>query len=455
MVRKIISILEIDKAIILTSSSTIVRALSGFILSLLIAFYFTDEEQGLYFTFISITSIQLFFELGLGSIIIQFVAHEMPNCLLDNSNRLIGNRESVSRISSILRFCIRWYLIASILLLFVLLLIGTLFFTKTIESSHDIIWKPQWFALSIVVSLNLFFSFLNPFLQGMGKVKEMAGLLLTSQILSFFAVMLSMLIGLKLEIPAISLFTSLITLIFLLKKKGYFLIFRELLKVPITKTVNYKDEIFPLQAKTGISWASGYLLNYSFTPIIFSTMGAAAAGKFGLTLTVIKTISTFTLSWVSTKIPLWSGFINSKRIDELNKSFLSTIKNSTIVSIVISIAFITLIYTLGKILPNFTERFLPLKLIAIWSICIPITNVLDGMATKIRCYKQEPYSTQAVILGLTITSSAYLTTKFFNDLSYFIITYTIIICLINLPWSTVIYLNKTKEYNAALQGKIR
>lgn len=447
MVKKFISSLEIDKAIILTSSSTIARTLGGFILSILIAVHFTEKEQGVYFTFISITSIQLFFELGLGSIIIQFVAHEMPKCKITSLNIIEGDDDNISRMASLLIFCLRWYLTSSILLAIILIVFGSLYFTNSIDSTINIIWKPQWIGLALVVSTNLFFSFIIPFFQGMGKIEEMAEILLKSQIVSLISVLISINIGLKLEIPAISLLTSLITLIILVGRKGYYSIFKQLIDIPIKQKISYRKEIFPLQAKTSISWASGYLLNYSFTPIIFSTMGAIPAGKFGLTLSVIKAISAFTLSWVNTKIPIWSGLINKKRFDELNSRFRSTIKSSTIVSILITLAFILFISTLERIFPSFTDRFLPLRLIIIWSICIPLTNILDGMATKIRCYKQEPYSLQALALGIIITSSAYIATKFFNNLSYFIIAYTAILYFINLPWSVWIFIKKSKKYD--------
>ena len=453
MFRKIIATLHIDKAILLTSSSTIIRAFSGFILSILIAYSFTEEEQGLYFTFISITAIQLLFELGLGAVITQFVSHEMPYCRLSTCNILEGNKKNLSRIASILRFCIRWYSISSILLFILLLSLGLLFFQNNIEPTSTVIWKPQWICLSMAVSINLFFSFCIPFFQGIGLVEQMASTMLFSQTSSFIFVMISIIIGLKLEIPTITLLSSLFTLIIILKTKGYFFIFKQLLKIQLTQTINYKKEIFPLQAKTSISWASGYLLNYSFTPIIFATMGSISAGKFGLTLSIIKSISAFTLSWVSTKIPLWSGYIETRKINKLNSSFLFTIKSSTIVSMFITISFILFIYVLETFSFILTDRLLPLRLILIWSICIPITNLLDGMATKIRCYKKEPYSIQAFVLGVIISFSTYVIAKFFNNLSYIVTSYTLIVCFINLPWSVRIYLNKSKEYNLALFQK--
>ena len=68
--------LGIDKAIIFTSSSSILNAFGSVFSVFLVVKFMTNLEQGYYYTFGSIVAIQIFFELGLNTIITQYAAHE-------------------------------------------------------------------------------------------------------------------------------------------------------------------------------------------------------------------------------------------------------------------------------------------------------------------------------------------------------------------------------------------
>ena len=81
MLRKIASKIGMDKAILFTVMARIFQGVGGIISVLLVATCLTGVEQGFYYTFGSILAIQIFFELGLGTIITQFVAHEKHICM--------------------------------------------------------------------------------------------------------------------------------------------------------------------------------------------------------------------------------------------------------------------------------------------------------------------------------------------------------------------------------------
>jgi len=76
--------LGIDGAILYTTSARIIQAGGGIVTAFLLARFLSKEEQGFYFTFASVLAIQIFFELGLGGILTQFVAHEMAHIRIKN-----------------------------------------------------------------------------------------------------------------------------------------------------------------------------------------------------------------------------------------------------------------------------------------------------------------------------------------------------------------------------------
>ena len=64
LINRLLNTLGIDGAILYTSSARIIQAGGGIVTLLLIAKFLTSEEQGYYYTFGSILSMQIFFELG-------------------------------------------------------------------------------------------------------------------------------------------------------------------------------------------------------------------------------------------------------------------------------------------------------------------------------------------------------------------------------------------------------
>jgi O-antigen/teichoic acid export membrane protein len=114
--RNLLGKIGIDGPIFFTLVTRVFQGLGGFITIFLIAHFMSKEEQGYYYTFASVLAIQIFFELGFGGIIVQFVAHEMSNLTVSSTNFFAGNRKSLSRLSSLLKFCIKWYAVFAALL---------------------------------------------------------------------------------------------------------------------------------------------------------------------------------------------------------------------------------------------------------------------------------------------------------------------------------------------------
>ena len=116
-IRKLISNIGINGAIVYTALGRIIQGLGGLFSIVLVAMFLTKPEQGFYYTFTSFLAIQIFFELGLSNIIVQFTAHETAHSEIDYEENIIrGSSENLSRLSSLLRFSIKWFLIMSILL---------------------------------------------------------------------------------------------------------------------------------------------------------------------------------------------------------------------------------------------------------------------------------------------------------------------------------------------------
>lgn len=444
LINRLLNTLGIDGAILYTILARVIQASGGVITVFLIANFLSKEEQGFYYTFASVLAIQIFFELGLGGILTQFVAHEIAHIQMkDNTFR--GEQKHISRLVSILHFSMKWYAVFALLLLFTLTLGGGYFFYINTTNIEHIEWKTPWLIVSIFASANLLLSPMMAILQGMHKVKEMARLALIQQVITISISWLSLLLGAGLYVVAINVVVSFIVLISLYTKTGYFKLLYTLWRLPIFEKISYWQEIFPLQWKIALSWASGYFIFQAFNPIVFAFYGPVVAGQVGMTLTILNAILSLVVSWTSTKIPLWSSLIAKKEYGELNNSVSNTVIKSSLVALLIIFGALVFISGLKYFDLSLKDRFLPLSLCTIFFLSIPVNNIINIWATTLRCFKKEPFLFQSLFIGICCIIEIYISAKRF-DIRTLIIGYFLIVTIISLPMAYYIFKKKKKEY---------
>ena len=400
--KKIAQNLGIDKAIFFTSLARMIQAAGGIVSILFVARYLTSEEQGFYYTFGSIVAIQVFFELGLNGIITQYVAHETSH-LQWNGITLVGESKYLSRLSSLLHFCVKWYLWFAGALLVTLLVVGFVFFTK-FGNHDDIVWRIPWLLLAIGTALNLLLTPILAFIEGLGKVKEVARIRLFQQILSLLIVWTGLFVGAKLLVSGFSCLATVCLIGCVLWRN-----FRKLLlgiwHVTLTDKVNYRREIFPYQWKIALSWVSGYFIFQLFNPVLFATEGAAVAGQMGMTLAVLNGIQSLSISWITTKVPLFSNLIARCEYAQLDAIFNRTLKQSVFINgglLMVMLVGVFVIrhfqimiggYNLGK-------RFLPYLPMILMMIPLFVNQFVNAWATYLRCHKQEPFLLYSIVAGI-------------------------------------------------------
>ncbi|HEY9124827.1 MAG TPA: hypothetical protein VIO15_10845, partial [Bacteroidales bacterium] len=199
--------LGVDKAIAFTMAARIIQGVGGILSIVLIATHLNTVQQGFYYTFASLLALQVFFELGLSTLITQYAAHEVAHLRWHN-NELVGEKNYIERLSSLFRFTIKWYSIVSILVFFGLFLGGTIFFKI---NSSNLSWLGPWILLVFATSLNLFLSPILAFCEGIGYIKEVAKIRVVQQILSFAILWTSLILNFGLYSSGLSyLFSALV-----------------------------------------------------------------------------------------------------------------------------------------------------------------------------------------------------------------------------------------------------
>ena len=142
LIKKLSLKLEIDSAVLFGIFSKLWMFVSGPVSTLLIAVYFSAAVQGYYFTFATLLALQVFVELGLGTVTQQFASHEWSNLSLNDDGVIIGDSKSIEKLSNITRISVKWFLNASIILFIGLSFGGYFFFGSTEDYIVSINLKP-------------------------------------------------------------------------------------------------------------------------------------------------------------------------------------------------------------------------------------------------------------------------------------------------------------------------
>lgn len=438
----------INEAVFYTVLGRVLQGIGGLITVVLVSHFLSKNEQGYYYTFSSILAIQIFFELGLSGIVLQFAAHEMAHLKYhSDSMSFIGNQKNLSRLSSLFKFTLKWFSFMSLILIFILFVFGFFFFSYFGDDHDHINWKSPWLIVSFATSLSLIVNAILSFFEGVGKIKDVAKLRLFQILTQLIILLVGFALGWKLLAFPIANLIAILTVFLCVICSTKLQFLKSLWVIPNSYKINYKKEIFPLQWKISLSWISGYFIYQIFNPLIFIFEGSVSAGRMGMTLAVINGILLVSLSWVNTRIPVFSNLIAKNEYNQLDQLFNRTVLQSTIISVVGIFSFVIVFFCLQHFNIEYYKRFLPFSLTIILSFGYIINQFISSLAIYLRSHKKEPLLNYSIVSAILIGSSTFFMGKYFG-INGIVYGFTIIITLICLPWSTYIFLNKKKEWHS-------
>lgn len=450
-IKTLLKKLGIDKAIAYSSGARVVQAFTGVGSIFFISTFLSGVEQGFYYTFGSIVAIQVFFELGLTGIITQFVAHEAAHLQLEASYKYSGEEKYRSRLASLLHFCVKWYVILSLIVLLVLLIVGFIFFNSYSNEENSASWELPWILLCVATAIKLLQSPFNSFIMGIGKVKEMSKISFYQQIILPLSSWLGLICGFKLYVIGISAILSVLIWNIYVFNTDIWKILKNLWVENISERVLYFKEIFPYQWRIALSWASGYFIFQMFNPVLFATEGAKVAGQMGMTLQALNAIQAFAMSWMNTKVPLYSGMISLKEYEKLDKLFNKTLWQMSS----ICLCLLATMYGFIEIL-RITEFKINTTIIAdrfldnwpMFFMMIPImaNQFVFSWATYLRCHKKEPFLTQSIVMGILCCVSTIGMGRLYGIYGI-TISYACLCIGIGTPWAYWIYRTKKREWH--------
>lgn len=401
----------LDKSIAYSSGARIVQGVAGVGSIFFISTFLTGVEQGFYYTFASILALQVFFELGLTGIITQYVAHEASHLELDADKQYVGEEKYKSRLGSLVHFCVKWYTVISALVFVCLQVAGYVYFSKFGDTqAADVVWRLPWILICVGTSLQLFISPLSAILSGLGFVKDVAKISFWQQIFIPLSIWVGLACGFKLYVTGIGYILSTLVWVEFVYRHDLITILKNLWLQKVTERISYMREIFPFQWRIALSWVSGYFIFQLFNPVLFATEGAIIAGQMGMTLQALNAIQAFSMSWLNTKVPLYSILIAHGDYVQLDIIFNRTLKQMVSICATLLFVFFCLVALLRITHVNlngnvFADRFLSYVPMLLMIVPVVLQQYNNSWATYLRCHKKEPFLLNSVVCGILCLTS--------------------------------------------------
>ena len=410
---------------------------AGLVMILGIPHWFSQAEQGYYFTYYSILGLQVFFELGFNYVVVQLVGHEMANLKHYSGDDWIGDPRYLDRLTSLVKLLHRWYRVIAVLFFLIVGLAGNLFFLRT---SADAVsgWQIGWFLLVLCSAINLYIS---PFLavaEGAGKIGEVARLRLFQSIVGYSLLWICLFSGAGIWAVPLVAMTGCLGSTFWLHRYGSFI--GRLGKRQLSNSknrVDWRKEIFPFQWRIALSWVSGYFIFQLFNPVIFAYQGAAEAGRAGMALTIFSTLLSISMSWVSAKSPVLSGYIARKESAAAKNLFWSLVLRSGVFNIASCVSVLFVVWLMHRFNFSLANRIADLPTLCCLAAVSFANHFIFSAATFMRAHKQEPLLLCSIIVGLLCLVGVFIGAQ--QSIFLTMLIYAFVTICVGLPWCWVIF----------------
>jgi len=425
-----------DFHIIATLVYRIWTVLAGAITLILLPHWLGPALQGYYYTFASLLAVQIFFELGFNQIIVQLVSHECAHLTIHQDGTLSGNGCRLERLASLVQLIMRWYAVAATLFLVVTGGVG-LFFFQHKGGMPPQVWRYQWMLLVCTTAGNLFFSPFLAALEGTGQVGQIAKLRFVQSVAGCLLLWMLLYSGAGLWASTATSASGLICTSWWIARYGRSL--RQVANLPVSPAyrMRWREDIFPFQWRMALSWVSGYFIFNLFTPLTFSRVGAAEAGRLGLALTMFSAVSTVGMSWVNAKVPLLGMLISRGERKELNARFRGLMLMSCAATTAISmfvILGVKLLMDLG--IPLVTRvASMPVLICLAWNTVVNVA--VFCMATYMRAHREEPMLPVSIVTAVLTAAAALFGIG--GGVFLVMLLSTLVTTAVTLPWTVKLF----------------
>jgi len=445
LIRECLHRIGVDRAIFFSVGIRMWQVVATPISLFMIVRYLTTEEQGFYYSFLSLVGLQVFIELGMGGVLMQFVSHEWAGLAFSSDGQVQGDQISRDRFVGLVRLGAKWFAVGSIILLGFGLTVGFIFLSS---QPHQVDWQKPWLFLVIAASLLITISPYFPILEGCHKVAEVAKVRMTGSIVATLVGWCALYLGVGLYVLPLMSFVTLSVYVWFIFGKH-----RKLLSVAWSKkekpslSVDWRAEFWPMQWRTALTWGMSYFTWQLYTLVLFYYDGPAAAGQMGISMSIAVGLYTVSLTWLVTKAPLLGTLRARQHTQEMQTLFKRSAEQSVVVYVILAVAAMAGLESLSVFYPQLAQRFLPPPLFGLLLISFMATLVVGNMAVFLRAFKKEPLVWVNVVTGLLVGFCVWQFGQRWGAPAM-VLSLLLISIFVSLPWSFSIWYRQWKAMSS-------
>jgi O-antigen/teichoic acid export membrane protein len=422
-----------NRASIFGVSAKFLNGVNWLVIAAAVSTSLSKDLQGYFFTFLSLVTVQMLFDLGLGTAVIQFTAHEW-GCITE-LNESARRSPAASRLASIAQFSIYWYTIAAIVFFLALQVVGFFFFHNAPEEG---VWPGPWLILSIFVALDLGLMPFWSILEGCNQIDSVYRYRALRALVLGITIWISLMLGAGLWSLGFGYVMTTPLTIGLLGGRNWRLLCW-IFSSRGEEQVPWRTEILPLQWRLAASFASGYFAQWGITPITFQLFSPAVAGQFGMMWSIINALSAVANVVMTVRAPQLGILVASRRYGELDRVAL----RAGIISVMLSwlgcavVAIVIAVLALQQ--SPLASRVLPLGPALLMLLATALMQVVNPLAIYLRSHKREPYLWPSVGFAVSLVASTLVFGRWFGPLGV-TITYFALVAGFFLPVGVWIFI---------------
>ncbi len=308
---------ELDRAAVYAIAGRGWQFLAGPVTLLLIAGSFSPELQGWFYTLSSLLALQTLCDLGLSNTLLHAASHAWARLERRPDQTLTGDRDAMAEIGAIRRGGRRSFARMSLLFLAGAGVGGMFFLGGTATTVN---WRLPWLVAVLCSVGSLVLTPEIAILEGCGQVAAVHRQRLWQAIAGNAVVWTGLLVGVQLWIVPLAVAVRLAFELWFVKVI-YRPFWREIAPASASSERHWGAVVWPLQWRAAIQSLMVFLAYQLFVPILFRTHGPEAAGRFGMTWSILVTLQAAAIVWVQTRTSAFGVLVQQRQFQQLDASF--------------------------------------------------------------------------------------------------------------------------------------
>ena len=436
--------MNISKDLFFTGINQFWKILSGPVLLIFIPLFLSPQIQGYWFTFISVSAMAIFADLGFTNIVLQFSAHEFAYLRFNEKFEAEGSELHLKRLASFFRFVAKWCAMMIGLTFPIILGAGFFLFLKKGEGNF---WIIPWMLYVAGSALNFFNNTLLSFFEGCGQVALVQRIRFVVSMCNTTIIILMMYFNCGLYALAVSIIISSSLILIFIRSKFEKFIF-QLLSISKTSFYSWRKSFLQLFWKFALSFASGYFIFQLYTPLMFYFHGSEQAGKVGLSMALWTAAYSMSNVWMYAITPRINMLVSKKDWSNLDLIFKKSLLLSLATYIFGASLFFSVYFLFKGYIPvvdKIIERFLPPVAMLTLAIAWFFQILINGYALYLRAHKEEPFMIISLISAVYISVLTYFSGRYLN--AEYIFTGFLSAFLWTVPWTSYIFITRRKKWH--------